>query len=223
VLLQKHFNDNVPDAAKRFPSRRRGRQYLVLHNAAGPWSPRAARGPRDSFVGSSADDVEARPARLRPRSRHRASWDRMVTAAHAARRLADPVWPVPQVDGEGLHLVTRWSAKRLGGGQAVRKGAASGAGRSAHPRASHRSDGSGQDLHRLPAVRGATSVTPSSYARPGATVSFPISWEDLESTRPDRFTVTNAPQILRRRRRDPWHGFESARRTLSKRMISTVV
>jgi bifunctional non-homologous end joining protein LigD len=39
-------------------------------------------------------------------------------------------------------------------------------------------------------------------ARPGATVSFPVSWPDLERIQPRDFTIRNAPELIAKR--DPW-------------------
>jgi bifunctional non-homologous end joining protein LigD len=67
--------------------------------------------------------------------------------------------------------------------------------------------------------RGATAVAAySTRARQGAPVSMPLSWDELEdrSLRPDRFTVANARDRLRRR--DPWTGFWACRQTITATM-----
>jgi bifunctional non-homologous end joining protein LigD len=47
---------------------------------------------------------------------------------------------------------------------------------------------------------GAHIVAPySPRARPGAPVSFPVTWDELPTVRPDNFTIRNAPQILSER------------------------
>ena len=46
----------------------------------------------------------------------------------------------------------------------------------------------------------------SPRARPGATVSMPRDWRDLD-TAPERWTLTTVPAHLRRLRRDPWAGY----------------
>jgi len=60
--------------------------------------------------------------------------------------------------------------------------------------------------------RGATAIAPySTRARPGAAVSMPIEWEELEpGLGPAAFTVMNAPARLRSLSRDPWAGFGEA-------------
>jgi bifunctional non-homologous end joining protein LigD len=54
--------------------------------------------------------------------------------------------------------------------------------------------------------RGATAVAAySTRARPGASVSTPLAWEELSpSIRPDHFTVENLPTRLRHLGADPW-------------------
>jgi bifunctional non-homologous end joining protein LigD len=54
--------------------------------------------------------------------------------------------------------------------------------------------------------REATAIAPySTRARPGATVSTPLTWEELGSQKtPNGFTVENLPKRLGRLRRDPW-------------------
>jgi bifunctional non-homologous end joining protein LigD len=60
-----------------------------------------------------------------------------------------------------------------------------------------------------------TSVAALSLrARPGATVSMPIAWDELSRARPDRFTIATVPRRLARLRSDPWAGYFAARQTL---------
>jgi bifunctional non-homologous end joining protein LigD len=56
----------------------------------------------------------------------------------------------------------------------------------------------------------------SPRARPGAPVALPIEWDELEpdSDRAPRFGLREVPKLIRTRRRDPWEGFEAARRAL---------
>jgi bifunctional non-homologous end joining protein LigD len=64
--------------------------------------------------------------------------------------------------------------------------------------------------------REATAVAAySTRARPGATVSTPLSWTELGSQKtPNFFTVLNLPQRLSRLRKDPWHGIEGLKQRL---------
>jgi bifunctional non-homologous end joining protein LigD len=52
---------------------------------------------------------------------------------------------------------------------------------------------------------GATVVAAySPRVRPGATVSFPVAWDDLDDVRPADFTVHTAPGLLAAMGADPW-------------------
>jgi bifunctional non-homologous end joining protein LigD len=56
----------------------------------------------------------------------------------------------------------------------------------------------------------------SPRARPGAPVALPIEWDDIsaDSRTAPRFGLREVPKLIRARRRDPWAGFETARRPL---------
>jgi bifunctional non-homologous end joining protein LigD len=60
--------------------------------------------------------------------------------------------------------------------------------------------------------RGATAVAPySSRARPGAAVSMPLAWDELDTgIGPAHFTVLNAPARLASLSCDPWEDFREA-------------
>jgi bifunctional non-homologous end joining protein LigD len=63
---------------------------------------------------------------------------------------------------------------------------------------------------------GAHIVAPySPRAREGATVSFPVPWEDLKKVSPQDFTIGNAPDILSKRG-DLWQELQPPRASLSK-------
>lgn len=66
--------------------------------------------------------------------------------------------------------------------------------------------------------RSNTSIAPySARARPHATVSMPIAWEEVADGVPsDRFTMRNAPERLAKLKRDPWEDFLSAEQTISE-------
>ena len=66
--------------------------------------------------------------------------------------------------------------------------------------------------------REATAVAPySTRARSGATVSTPLSWDELgQQKTPNGFTVENLPRRLARMRRDPWDGIVRLKQTLPR-------
>jgi bifunctional non-homologous end joining protein LigD len=72
--------------------------------------------------------------------------------------------------------------------------------------------------------RGATSVAPfSTRARPGATISMPISWNSLPGGLGDiQYTVLNVPTSLRKRRKDPWSNLAKARQSITTKLIKEV-
>lgn len=70
--------------------------------------------------------------------------------------------------------------------------------------------------------RGATSVSIYSVrARPTASVSVPLAWDDLGlDIRSDAYHVTDRGQWLARRRRDPWAGYFKTRQKLTERDVA---
>ena len=76
--------------------------------------------------------------------------------------------------------------------------------------------------------RGATAVAPqSTRARPEATVSTPLEWDELsEGVRADHFRIDNLWQRLEFLSKDPWPGFFTLRQklpTIFGRQRSTVL
>jgi bifunctional non-homologous end joining protein LigD len=66
--------------------------------------------------------------------------------------------------------------------------------------------------------RGATAICAySTRAKPHATVSVPLAWEELTPTiRSDQFTIRNLPERLESLKRDPWAKIGSIRQSLTK-------
>ncbi len=72
--------------------------------------------------------------------------------------------------------------------------------------------------------RGATAVAAySSRARPGATVSVPVRWDEIEAgVTSDAYTIRSVPRRLAALREDPWSGYEDARRPLDATVRSAL-
>jgi bifunctional non-homologous end joining protein LigD len=68
--------------------------------------------------------------------------------------------------------------------------------------------------------RGATAVAPySTRAKPGATVSAPIAWEELSARlRSDHFTIENLPDRLSKLKQDPWAEMAKTRQSITAAM-----
>jgi bifunctional non-homologous end joining protein LigD len=56
----------------------------------------------------------------------------------------------------------------------------------------------------------------SPRARAGAPVALPIEWDEVDAGAAEapRFGLLEVPKLLAKRKRDPWAGFEDARRSL---------
>jgi bifunctional non-homologous end joining protein LigD len=69
-------------------------------------------------------------------------------------------------------------------------------------------------------ARGATAIVPySTRARPGATVSVPLSWTELTpEITSDQFNFVNVQSRLKALRRDPWADIKNVRQNLSQPM-----
>jgi bifunctional non-homologous end joining protein LigD len=68
--------------------------------------------------------------------------------------------------------------------------------------------------------RTATAVCAySTRARPGATVSVPLRWQELTKDLRGHFNVRNVPERLARLGKDPWDDYEAARRALTAKLL----
>jgi bifunctional non-homologous end joining protein LigD len=62
---------------------------------------------------------------------------------------------------------------------------------------------------------GATTVVPySARARAGLPVALPLAWEDVRRVHPGDFTVRTVPDLLARRKRDPWADLRASKQRL---------
>jgi bifunctional non-homologous end joining protein LigD len=71
--------------------------------------------------------------------------------------------------------------------------------------------------------RGATAVLPySARARTGAPVAMPVSWKELPSIHPSDFTALTVPEILGKRRIDPWADLLTTRQTIPRDLVAAL-
>jgi bifunctional non-homologous end joining protein LigD len=72
-------------------------------------------------------------------------------------------------------------------------------------------------------TRGSTSIAPySTRAREGATVAYPLWWEELSDRgRPEAYTLVTLSQRLQRLEVDPWQGYFDTARTQTLSLPST--
>jgi bifunctional non-homologous end joining protein LigD len=62
----------------------------------------------------------------------------------------------------------------------------------------------------------------SMRARPGAPVSYPVTWEELGRVKQERLNVRTVPKLLARRRKDPWAGYWRCKQKLTAKMIAAL-
>ena len=61
----------------------------------------------------------------------------------------------------------------------------------------------------------------SPRARPGATVSMPLGWNELRES-PERWTMLTVPRRIARIRADPWTGYWESAQTISAASFAAV-
>jgi bifunctional non-homologous end joining protein LigD len=152
-------------------------------------------------------------------------WDRVVEAAVALRGRLEALGLesfVKTTGGKGLHVVvplrpaSTWE-ESFAFSRAVAEEMERGQPRAyttAMPKAQRR----GRILiDYLRNNRGNTSIAAySTRARPGAPVSTPITWDELEKgVRPDQYHVGNVPERLRGLKADPWKRYWSVRQRIT--------
>jgi bifunctional non-homologous end joining protein LigD len=231
-FFQKHLMPGTPAALKRIPvPMKEGiEDYLMIEDAAGlvalvqmsvleihPW-------------GSTIDNLE-KPDRLTfdLDPDEGLAWDQVVAAAVAVRDFLQTLGLrsfAKTTGGKGLHVVVpikpalEWDAAkeftRIVVSMLVDAGptlyTASIAKKSRRGRIF---------IDYLRNGRGATAVAAySTRARADATVSVPVTWQEVEGgIRSDRVTVLTLPAHLRARDADPWAELASTKQTIAARVL----
>jgi bifunctional non-homologous end joining protein LigD len=223
-FFQKHIGSGVPSAIGTVDVPEKDGStgaYLVIEDVAGliglvqlgvleihPW-------------GATADDIE-HPDRLifdlDPDVG--LSWDRITEAALSLRKLLGELGLetfAKTTGGKGLHVVLPVKPE-LGWDDAKSfTKAIADAFAEAEPQRytavmSKRARKGRLFIDYLRNGRGNTAVGAfSTRARPGATVSVPLSWDEVEAgVRSDAFTIETLPERLRKLKKDPWPGWDEA-------------
>jgi bifunctional non-homologous end joining protein LigD len=230
-FYQKHAGPGVPAEVKRVRIRERGgatAAYPYVADLPGlvalaqigvleihPWGARVGRIERPDRLVLDLDPAPGVP------------WSRVVEGALAIREVLaglDLVGFVKTTGGKGLHVVVPlrpeagWDALHaLGegiGAELVRRAPDR---YTINPLKAARRGRVFVDYLRN--VRGATAVAVySPRARPGAPVSTPLGWGELEGpARPADFTVQTVPGRLASSRKDPWADFFSVDQAITSR------
>jgi len=230
-FFQKHGHDTFPEAVRSIEVKEKkgSARYLMVDSVEGlvglvqmgvlelhPWGSRGDRLEQPDRMFFDIDPAPELP------------WERVADAARTLRELLarlDLESFLKTTGGKGLHVVVPlarrhdWDeVKAFSRAVAMRIAAA-------EPRlylatASKALRRGRIFLDYLRNGRGATAVAPySTRARPGAPVSTPIEWSELEGRlRSDTFRVGNLEERLRRQRRDPWRDFAGLGQRLSARL-----
>ena len=226
-FFQKHLGTGFPDAIKQVPIETKdgSESYAMIEDAQGlvglvqmgvleihPW-------------GSTVDRLE-QPDRLifDLDPDQGLAWERVIAAALAVRELLRSLGLdsfAKTTGGKGLHVVVPikpsldWDAAK----EFCRAVVAQLAAREPHLYTASLAKTARRGrifIDYLRNGRGATAVAAySTRARPGATVSTPLTWQEVEDgIRSDRFTMTNVLQRVRSGP-DPWQGFAATKQAIS--------
>jgi bifunctional non-homologous end joining protein LigD len=230
-FYQRHTRDAVSDAIHPIAVREKGAtvHYLSVDSLPGlvslvqmgvleihTWGSRAPHIERPDCL---TFDLDPGPG---------ISWDALKAAAeHLRARLRDLDLGafVKTTGGKGLHLVVPIAPKQSW--EYVKDFSRSLAGSVAHDAPERYTATMSKAKRRgkifidyLRNSRTATAVCAySTRARPGATVSVPLRWQELTKDLRGHFNIRNVPERLGRLRKDPWDDYEAARRSLTAKLL----
>ena len=231
LFYQKHVGAGMPPEIKGFavPGDDAPEPAPVIEDAAGlialvqmgvveihPWGSSIATVERPDRVTFDLDPDEGLP------------WARVTEAALTVREALDGIGLaslVKTTGGKGLHVVVpltpklEWEpVKRFSKWVADRLAEQFPDAFTANPAKRERTGRIYIDYLRN--GRGATAVGAySPRARPGAPVSTPVSWAEVEEgVRPDRFTTATVPARLAAMDADPWAEIGTMRQTIAARV-----
>jgi bifunctional non-homologous end joining protein LigD len=151
-------------------------------------------------------------------------WGRVAEAAHVLRGLLDHLGLASFVKtsgGKGLHVVvpierrSGWDEAKAFSRQVAETLAEAAPNRFLAQASKAKRKGK-VFVDWLRNARGATSVAAySTRARPGAPVSMPIAWEEVDGADPAGWTVETAPAAIAARGEDPWAAMAGLRQSIT--------
>jgi bifunctional non-homologous end joining protein LigD len=231
-FYQKHLYDNLPPTIQGVEVAEKGKEeiYLLIEDIGGliglvqmgvielhPWGSRAERLEHpDTMV----FDLDPDPS---------VGWPAVVEGAGMIRDRLEELGLrsfVKTTGGKGLHVVV--PLQPMAGWEEVKAFAgalAAGLVRKHQKRfvaTMSKAKRSGKIfIDHFRNSRGATSVSAYSLrARPGAPVSTPVTWDELQGVRPDTFTLRTLDARLGRNRNDPWAEYFELRQGITREMLA---
>ena len=231
-FFQKHPGDATPDVLRRFDVTEKDKteEYLALYDLAGLVS-LVQMGVLEIHVwGSQADQFE-KPDRLifdlDPDPS--VDWPQVVTAAKEVRLLLQELDLdsfIKTTGGKGLHIVVPIQRRMSwDDAKAFCRSVADFMVAAAPDRYIAKMSKVARKgkvfVDYLRNDRGATAVAPySTRNRPGATVSVPLSWEELNpKIKSDHFNIHNLPMRLSKLKTDPWATINKTKQTITASML----
>lgn len=234
-FFQKHPGEGTPDELKRFDvaEKEGSEEYLALYDLPGLVSLVQMGVLEIHQWGSTADKYE-KPDRLvidldpDPAVK----WPQVVTAAKEVKLLLeelDLVSFVKTTGGKGLHIVVPIN-RRLDwdGAKEFCRALADFLVAAAPDRYIAKMSKAARKgkifVDYLRNDRGSTAIAPySTRAKPGATVSVPIKWDELnDRLTSDHFTINNLPARLARLRKDPWAEMLTTKQNVTAAMLKSL-
>jgi bifunctional non-homologous end joining protein LigD len=227
-FYQKHVDRTFPAAVRRVDvAEKEGEThtYAMANDVGGlvalvqmgvleihPWGARRDRLDRPDLLTFDLDPDAGLP------------WGRVAEAAHVLRGLLDHLGLASFVKtsgGKGLHVVvpierrSGWDEAKAFSRQVAETLAAAAPDRFLAQASKAKRKGK-VFVDWLRNARGATSVAAySTRARPGAPVSMPIAWEEVDGADPAGWTVETAPAAIAARGEDPWAAMAGLRQSIT--------
>jgi bifunctional non-homologous end joining protein LigD len=230
-FFQRHANDSFPNSVKSAPLGD-GESCVYVDSVAGlvalaqagvlevhPWGSKVDKIDRPDRIVFDLDPDAAVP------------WKRIVETAKLIRSMLNELGLeafVKTTGGKGLHVVVPIARKHSWDeAKAFSHGIALALVRAAPDlyvaTASKTKRSKKIFVDYLRNARSASAVAAySTRARPEGTVSMPITWEEIDAAKNDRFDVRTVPKRLKKQREDPWEGLLESKASISRTAMKSV-